>query len=161
MKNIQIKRLIVLFCLVVIVYPSISQPWRGQFRDSEHHENIRSMKIAFITDRLSLTSEEAQQFWPLYNKYNEEMQEIREKYVCEIKNGDKSLSDVSEEKAAEYAEFEIRRIEEMAKLRREYHEKYLDVLSVKKVALLYEAEKDFKRHLFREMRRKQRRDRQQ
>ena len=38
---------------------------------------IQALKIAFITQKLSLTSDEAQKFWPVYNKYNGEVQSLR------------------------------------------------------------------------------------
>ena len=154
MERKKIMRLISLFILTIIIVPCIAQT-DLQFRGQEHHERIKSMKIAFLTDRLSLTSDEAQEFWPVYNQYQEELSELRGKHAREMRR-DKSVADLSEEEAAEYAECEIRRIEETAELRRKYHEKFLEILPVKKVALLYEAEKDFNRRLFREMRRRHR-----
>ena len=33
----------------------------------ERHERIQALKVAFITEKLELTPEEAQQFWPVFN----------------------------------------------------------------------------------------------
>jgi len=154
MKRKKLIQLISLFIFTIIIVPSIAQS-DLQFRGQEHHERIKSMKIAFLTDRLSLTSDEAQEFWPVYNQYQEELSELRGKRAREMKK-EKSVEDFSEEEALEYAECEVRRIEETAEVKRNYHEKFLEILPVKKVALLYEAEKDFTRRLFREMRRRHR-----
>ena len=139
--------------LVLIFTPATSQPMGGKQHSEEHRERIKSMKIAFITERLSLTPDEAQQFWPVYNQFQEELNELRSKHAREM-HRDKSVAELTEEEAAVYAEYEISRIEETAHLKRKYHEKYLKILPVRKVALLYEAEKDFNRRLFREMRRR-------
>ena len=40
-------------------------------RDGRMNERIKAQKVAFITEKLSLTAEEAQQFWPIYNAFEE------------------------------------------------------------------------------------------
>ncbi len=39
--------------------------------------NVESLKIAYITRELTLSPEEAQKFWPIYNNYVEELKSIR------------------------------------------------------------------------------------
>ena len=36
----------------------------------ESREKIRTLKIAYVTEKLNLTENEAQKFWPIYNTYN-------------------------------------------------------------------------------------------
>ncbi len=38
---------------------------------------LQGIKIAFITKQLSLTSEEAQKFWPLYNDFSDKAKSLR------------------------------------------------------------------------------------
>ena len=45
---------------------------------AEMYERMKSAKIAFITDRLKLTPQEAEKFWPLYNEYEQQKNEITE-----------------------------------------------------------------------------------
>ncbi len=130
-------------------------PQAGRHHSEEYKEKIRSMRIAYLTERLSLSTEEAQKFWPVYNEYHDELNELR-KEKWRYKMQDIDIAELSEKEAAEFAENEIRKIEKTAELKRKYHEKYLEILPVKKVAILYEAEKEFNRKLFREMRRRQR-----
>ena len=40
---------------------------------------IYSQKIAFITEKLQISPEEAQKFWPLYNEYWKSKNELIEK----------------------------------------------------------------------------------
>ena len=44
----------------------------------EKKEKIRGLKIAFISQKLSLTPEEAEKFWPVYNKYDTKIMDLKE-----------------------------------------------------------------------------------
>ena len=153
MENRHLFKLITLFFLASIALPSIGQQRGDRFGDPTYKERIISMKIAFITERLSLSPSEAEKFWPVYNEAQEAIREIQGENK-EYMMSDRKVADMSEEETAKYAENEIKRIERMAALQRKYHEKYLEILPLKKVALLYEAEKYFHHRLFRQMRRK-------
>lgn len=39
--------------------------------------NIEAIQIAYLTKELSLSSEEAQKFWPVYNEYRDELLAVR------------------------------------------------------------------------------------
>jgi hypothetical protein len=39
--------------------------------------NIEAIQIAYLTRELSLSSEEAQKFWPVYNEYRDELLGVR------------------------------------------------------------------------------------
>lgn len=44
----------------------------------ERKDKIKSLKIAFISQKLALTSEEAEKFWPVYNKYDDKIMALKE-----------------------------------------------------------------------------------
>jgi flagellar motility protein MotE (MotC chaperone) len=50
---------------------------RGQ--RGENKEKIEMYKIQFITEKLSLTKSEAEQFWPVYEAHKNAMREIMDK----------------------------------------------------------------------------------
>ena len=39
---------------------------------NKSHEKIKSLKIAYLTEQLALTSSEAEKFWPIYNSFDQE-----------------------------------------------------------------------------------------
>jgi hypothetical protein len=41
---------------------------------AQNGEKIQTLKIAFITQKLQLTPDEAEKFWPIYNQYDNEME---------------------------------------------------------------------------------------
>lgn len=40
-------------------------------------ERIKTLKVAFITEQLDLSSKEAQRFWPVYNAHEDALEAIR------------------------------------------------------------------------------------
>jgi hypothetical protein len=63
-----------LFILFAIFTFSLANAQNG---NEQRIEKIQALKIAFITQRLDLTSAEAEKFWPIYNDYEHELNNIR------------------------------------------------------------------------------------
>lgn len=152
-KNARIYILLVLFTAPLLVN---AQPPRQRFH--EQARELESKRIAFITNELSLTPEEAQVFWPIYNEYNQYRNEMMIRHRT-ARTDTKELEKMSESELIKLADADINNMEEMIALRRRYHEKFMRVLPVKKVILLYDAERKFNRQLFREGRSGQQRRR--
>ncbi|MFN9581507.1 MAG: hypothetical protein ACK566_02400, partial [Bacteroidota bacterium] len=51
----------------------------AQPENDNRDERIESLKIAFITEKLALSSKEAQVFWPVYNEFSEQLKLIKDK----------------------------------------------------------------------------------
>jgi hypothetical protein len=49
----------------------------GDDAKSEGGGRIEALKIAYITKKLNLSTDEAQKFWPIYNKYMDEIRKTR------------------------------------------------------------------------------------
>ncbi len=93
-------------------------------------DGIKSMQVAFITNYLDLTSDEAEAFFPRYNDYQRERKEIKLKY--------KGKSDVSND---------IDYQQELLNLKKTYMPLFAEVLPQEKLDKLPEAEKAFIRLL--------------
>ena len=142
------------FSMSLLSTAVFSQTGQGRGREN-HMKALESRRIAFLTERMSLTPEEAQVFWPLYNQYSEKRDGLmREQYHGGA--GQKKVTEMSRTEAAQFAEMEVARLEESALLKREFHDSLKKILPVEKIALLYEAERDFNRMIFREARQQQR-----
>lgn len=128
-----------------------AQPPRGPLGE-KMGERVKVARIAFLTRELDLTELEAQKFWPIYNKFDAEREKIRAEAKVErlISKADlEKMSDADVETAIQKA-FDAQESE--VKLRKSYHTEFRKVLSIRKVAILYRAEEDFKRELLRELR---------
>jgi len=114
-------------------------------------EQVESMKIAFITQKLDLSPEEAQQFWPVYNKYRDELDKLRENHHKNMEKAGKDLSGLSDQEVEQFVDNEIAFRQTEVDILKKYHTQFKKVLPVKKVALFYRAEDEFKRELLRRM----------
>jgi len=138
-------RLLVLTFILMISGTMLVQ---GQER-AERIERIKAQRSAFLTVRMSLTPEEAQKFWPVWNEFHEKRQELIKEFRSRWpRNLD--VSKLSDREAEQFAEYQVIHIETSARLTREFHEALKKILSPKKIALLYEAEEEFNRRLVRE-----------
>lgn len=117
-------------------------------------ERIKTFKVAFITERLALSSEEAQQFWPVYNNYEEATQKLRRKERQRFGSQLPYLDDLSENEAtALLAEFKGIQTEKH-NLEQQFLQDLKQVLPSKKIVLLLKAEEDFKKRLLQQMRKR-------
>jgi hypothetical protein len=120
----------------------------GLFAQPDRHEKIRTLKIAYITQELSLTSSEAEKFWPVYNAHDSKINDLRRSERHEIgpklKEGFDTLSD---EDANALIDRWLQIETETLKLRQELVLNLRKVLPPKKIIRLRKAEDDFKRRL--------------
>jgi hypothetical protein len=119
-----------------------SLPSFAQHR-SEHYQQIESIKVAFITSKLDLTTEEAQKFWPVYNSYQKEMANLMRKrrearFKPNIDPNDKINADL---------DYETRMLE----LKKKYKKLYAKAIPPEKILLLYQAEREFREHLIKQL----------
>src|SRR5574340_591376 len=67
------KKYLLLFLVLIGSIPIA----RSQNEPNPKSEKIQALKIAFITQKLQLTSSEAEKFWPIYNEYENEINALR------------------------------------------------------------------------------------
>lgn len=110
----------------------------------DRKENVQAMKIAFITEKIDLTPQEAQQFWPLYNQYSDKMMELRKKRRQDNREARSNFDELSDKEVEQLVNNDIAIRQKELDLQKEYNEKFKAVLPIKKVAKLYAAEEQFK-----------------
>ncbi|GDX47371.1 hypothetical protein LBMAG25_01890 [Bacteroidota bacterium] len=140
-----------------IILIALLQPLFALSQESaeSRKDKIESLRIAYITKELSLSTNEAQQFWPVYNQFQEELKVIRKNRkldIMEAKINFDSMTDVEIAKMID-GDFQFQQLE--LDLRKKYVEVYKKVLPVRKVAKLLRAEHTFKIELLREFRNRQ------
>jgi len=110
---------------------------------SDRYEQIETIKVAFITKKLDLSSEEAQKFWPIYNNYQKELMLLmkkrrEERLRTDIEPNDKINLDLSYES-------------KMLDLKKKYKKLYSKAIPAEKILLLYQAEREFREHLIKQL----------
>ncbi len=114
----------------------------------ERMNRIRAQKSAYITQRLNLTVEESQVFWPVYNEFESKMFTLKKEGGPGTNNKKRpDFSQMSDEELTNFFEERFSKEEEVLQIKREYHSKFMKILTPQQVAALYEAEHDFRREL--------------
>ncbi len=123
-----------------------SQINQGKQR-GDQHKNIEAQRIAFITQELKLTPEEAKVFWPVYNEYDAKRHELKKSFK---ESGDFHKIDfdkLTDKEANQILDNQIVEAQKYLDLRKEYHAKFKSVLPAVKVLKLYDAEREFQKML--------------
>lgn len=115
-------------------------------------DKIKSLKVAFITERLALSSKEAQTFWPVYNEYEEKREAMREREHTQIREKIHNSENLSEKEAAELIKHYLKFEEEEEELDKNFIESIGKVIPAKKTLLLLRSEYEFKKQLLRQYR---------
>ena len=115
---------------------------------------IMSQKVAFVTQKLQLTPEEAEKFWPVYNAASEEVWKASKKTlraIAALVNSTKDDATQSEEEikklVANLDNCKINEIKTFNKLFTEISK----VLPLKKAAKIYGIEEQFRQHLIKNL----------
>ena len=93
---------------------------------------IEAMKIAYLTKKLNLSTDEAQKFWPIYNKYIDEVRAAR-------REAHQNKTD------------EIKSEEKILDIRKRYNGEFNKALSAEKVNSFFRTEKEFSSFLQKEL----------
>lgn len=131
-------------CMMVLIGAGTAQA--QQKFDDGWKERVMSEKIAFLTLELNITPEEAQTFWPIYNKVEKELDQAR----FEVMKSYKALADAidANKPSKELSTLLDKYLEAKAaqdKLDSATANTYKSVLPVEKVAKLFVAEEKFRR----------------
>lgn len=135
------KILITISFIFLIAGVSLAQ--RGDHNmDEESRKKIEASKVAYMTTYLDLTAEESAKFWPVYNEYQDKIHAMRAE-----RGKRKNINDVTDAEATtrlnNYLENEAYEL----KLKEEYIKKYRNIISDKKVLMIYYAEREFRKQM--------------
>jgi len=118
------KYLLILFTLFNF---SLAHAQNG---NGQRIEKIQALKIAFITQRLDLTPAEAEKFWPIYNDYEHELNNIR----LNNRNGDVLDNE-----------------QKLLNIKKKYSPSFEKVLGPQKLNKFFNAEKEFRNILIKRL----------
>lgn len=134
MKNI---KYILLFAIGILLFTD-SAIGQENLRQKQRKEKIKTYKIAYISEALELTEEEAIRFWPIYNAREKDHQASRIK--GELERQDFS----SNQEADQFLNEKLQLLKSQYDTEVKYIDKFKQVLSSQKVAKLILVEQNFK-----------------
>ncbi|WP_157812162.1 sensor of ECF-type sigma factor [Polaribacter sp. ALD11] len=118
----------------------------------ESRAKIKALKVAFLTQELQFSSVEAEKFWPIYNKHEEEIDFLRNKGRLEYKKKIKEVGDLNNLEEAEAKKFVLLRLDlekKMVAAKEDFLSKVSVFLPYKKIIKLHISEREFTRQLMR------------
>ena len=118
------------FILILVFFTGTFLGANAQEDEARKAEKIEALKIAFITQKLELTSDEAQKFWPIYSQYENDMKQL----LLDKKNADVIDSD-----------------EGLLNIRKKYRPEFIKVIGQPRMNKLFNAEKEFRGVLLRHL----------
>ena len=140
------KKSSILFILITLA--SITNI-KAQDEQPRGKEKIKAAKVGLITNRLSLTEEQAKGFWAVYDEFDKKRSEIRKnirQMTAESRNltmsDDKILTDIKEVLSLKQKEVD---------LEKEYLSKFLKVVNIRQISELYKTEQLFNQMLVKKL----------
>jgi len=152
MKKLLLISILSIFAFTIAIAQDKSGPTNEMF------EKIKAEKISFFTEKLSLTSSEAQAFWPVYNEFEKKRFDIQRQIHEFERMPDDKFANLSDSEVEKMMINYISSFEKEALLLKEYNKQFLKVLPKKKVLMMYRTENQFRGHLIREYKKGQNKD---
>ena len=120
----------------------------------EKKEQIKALKVAFLTTELKLTSNEAEKFWPVYNTFDDKQFELRHQKMKSFmrKMNDETLDKMSEKEATAFLNQMESTEEEIFSLRKNFIATLKGIIPATKIIKLRKSEEDFNRKLLQQYR---------
>jgi hypothetical protein len=142
-------RIKLLFFVTLLSLPAFGQQDEMEnVRDPRARERIRAAHAAYITERIELTADEAEKFWPVYREFLEKRRVLRQ----EMREDRRSETDQSKQ-----LERDLELKQQELNLEKEYTHQLGKIISPEKLVKLREAEMDFRRLLLRQIQQRRRR----
>lgn len=123
-------------------------------QDPDAMKKVEAAKIGVITERLGLTPEQAEQFWPIYREFSEKRRAIRVDLMESRRGFDPEKATEEENRAMMERSFQAK--ERELQLEKEYSDKLLRVITTRQLVSLRQAEEDFRRMVLKQLERRAR-----
>ena len=101
---------------------------------------IRSNRKALVAVNLGLTDDEAAKFWPVYDRYQKEINAVGDRLVAVIQDYTANFSALSNDKAMKLVDDYLAVEADRVKVRRAYVDEFGKALPGRKVARFYQIE---------------------
>lgn len=144
------KKISLFFLFAVLTFSVLGQDEdvanNPEIKDPAMKEKMQAARIAYITERLGLTPQEAEKFWPLYKEYILRQRGLKQQY--------KGLQE-SGKPASELLDLEHTYKQQGLNLEKEYSLKLRQTISPQKLMNLKRAEEDFRKLVLQQLQQRQ------
>lgn len=122
---------------------------------AKHKERIKALKTAFITEKLELTPQEAQKFWPVYNEFDDKKAKIKFEDLRALKIKVRTnFETLSDKEATKMLDDIITAENKLHQLKTKFITDLKAILPAKKIMLLKAVEDEFNRKMLDEFKKR-------
>ncbi|MEQ7799090.1 hypothetical protein ABDJ41_04700 [Pedobacter sp. ASV1-7] len=134
-----------LIIVLLFLLPTFTMAQRG----SERNNEIEAYRIAYLTQKLDLTAEEAKIFWPIYNDWQKEQKALRKERAQKMISFRKitEIEELSDTEIQTLITNDFSFKQRDLNLDKKYYYKLKSSLPIKIVGKYYRAQEAFKREL--------------
>jgi hypothetical protein len=138
MKNLMI--IILVFCFGTLAYGQ--QDDEQIRRDPKAMEKIQALRTAYISEKLGLTPDQAEKFWPVYREFTQERAKLREQF----KEAQRSINpnNANPKKEQELVNLGLEVKQKELNLEKDYSGRLMKVITAQQVLNLRKAEQEFR-----------------
>jgi hypothetical protein len=138
---------------ILFLFISFSFYAQGE-KMKEKKEQIKALKVAFLTTELELTSSESEKFWPVYNAFDDKQFELRHLKMKAFmgRMDDNTMDKMSEKEANTFLNQMESNEDELYMLRKKFITTLKGILPATKIIKLRKSEEDFNRKLLQQYR---------
>lgn len=102
--------------------------------------DLKTQKVAIITDVMDFTEEESSAFWPVFREYDLELNKINDHRLALIKDYAANFDKMTDMKAKELMDASLKNREDELKLRKKYFKQFDKILPTIKAARFIQLE---------------------
>lgn len=137
MKAIRLNFITVLLFLTCNLFAQENQESRAGQRSAQ----LEAARAAVITEKLGLTPEQAEKFWPVYNEFSSQRTELRKEYIQAKRAIDPNNPNPEQQQKLVTLGLTIRQKE--LDLEKDYSTRLMGLITAQQMIKLHSAEKDF------------------
>jgi hypothetical protein len=143
-NNITMKKIFALF-LIMGTLPF------GMLKAQTNLERLNNYKIGFFTKKLDLTSSEAEKFWPVYNEYQTQRNQLQMEKLRINRSFNQGGTTLTDNQLTEMGDKYVDILVQESSLAVAFHKKLKEALPPDKVLRYYQAEVQYKAQLLDEL----------
>jgi hypothetical protein len=136
------KQAVICALMFFLALPVVAQ--KGE-KSNYDKDKLESAKVAFITQRLDLSPEQAEKFWPTYNQHSKEKRSL----MREINRLVKDEEGLTNEQASQLIAKRLELQQQILDLEKEFLKNIVKTISPVQAIKLDDVNKDFARHIYR------------
>lgn len=115
---------------------------------NEKLERVKALRVAYISEKLELTPDEAEKFWPVFNNYDKKQGELnKQKRELMKKLHPKNSADLSENELTKLMQDDEKIETDILNNKKQLAQNLQGVIPTKKILMLRKLEIDFKQKL--------------